>query len=375
MEFTLEACDKHTGARAGMITTGHGRIPTPVFMPVGTGGTVKAVSNQMLWGEVGTGILLANTYHLYLRPGMDVLSEAGGLHGFMDWDGVLLTDSGGYQVFSLADNRKLREEGVVFQSHIDGSRHMFTPEGVVGIQRTIGSDIMMALDECTPYPVSEKDARKSMELTHRWLLRGWEKFRNTSPLYGYSQSFFPIVQGSVFPELRKESAEFVAGLEAEGYAIGGLSVGEPVEEMYRMTERVNAILPAGKPRYLMGVGTPANLLESVARGVDMFDCVMPTRNARNGMLFTSEGMIHIRNKKWQHDFSPIDPAGPTSYSRYSKAYLRHLAVSNEIMASVIASVHNLGFYVHLLQECRERILDGSFGKWKEQIIPKLMRKL
>ncbi|HDR88965.1 MAG TPA: tRNA guanosine(34) transglycosylase Tgt [Bacteroidetes bacterium] len=375
MEFTLEACDKKTGARAGMITTGHGRIPTPVFMPVGTGGTVKAVSNQMLRGEVGTGILLANTYHLYLRPGMDVLREARGLHGFMDWDGVLLTDSGGYQVFSLADNRKLQEDGVVFHSHIDGSRHMFTPESVVDIQRIIGSDIMMALDECTPYPVSEKDARKSMDLTHRWLLRGWERYRNTSPFYGYSQSFFPIVQGSVFPELRKESAEFVARLEAEGYAIGGLSVGEPVEEMYRMTERVNAILPAGKPRYLMGVGTPANLLESVARGVDMFDCVMPTRNARNGMLFTSEGMIHIRNKKWQHDFSAIDPAGPTSYSRYSKAYLRHLAVSNEIMASVIASVHNLGLYVRLLQECRERIIDGSFGTWKEQIIPKLMRKL
>ncbi|MGC9471228.1 MAG: tRNA guanosine(34) transglycosylase Tgt [Bacteroidales bacterium] len=375
MEFTLEACDKNTGARAGMITTGHGRIPTPVFMPVGTGGTVKAVSNQMLRGEVGTGILLANTYHLYLRPGMDVLREARGLHSFMGWDGVLLTDSGGYQVFSLADNRKLQEDGVVFHSHIDGSRHMFTPELVVDIQRTIGSDIMMALDECTPYPVSEKDARKSMDLTHRWLLRGWERYRNTSPFYGYSQSFFPIVQGSVFPELRIESAEFAATLEAEGYAIGGLSVGEPAEEMYRMTELVNSILPAGKPRYLMGVGTPANLLESVARGVDMFDCVMPTRNARNGMLFTSEGMIHIRNKKWQHDFSAIDPAGSTSYSRYSKAYLRHLAVSNEIMASMIASVHNLGFYVRLMQECRERIIDGSFGTWKEQIIPKLMRKL
>ncbi len=376
MEFLIQAHDPQSAARAGRLITAHGEIPSPVFMPVGTGGTVKAVSNQALEQEVRAGIILGNTYHLYLRPGLDVLREAGGLHAFMNWGNALLTDSGGYQVFSLADNRKLKEEGVVFQSHIDGSRHTFTPENVVDTQRVIGSDIMMALDECTPFPVAEKEARESMELTHRWLERGWNQVQQTTPCYGFDQAYFPIVQGSVYPELRKKSAEYVAGFEAEGYAIGGLSVGEPEQEMYRMIEVVNRILPEQKPRYLMGVGTPANILEAVARGVDMFDCVMPTRNARNGMLFTTEGIIHIRNKKWQHDFTPIDPAGPTSYSlRYSKAYLRHLVISNEIMSSVIASVHNLGFYAWLMRGCREHILDGSFSEWKEKIVDKLMRKL
>lgn len=376
MEFSIESADKYTLARAGTLVTGHGRISTPVFMPVGTGGTVKGLSKWDLENHVGAGIILGNTYHLYLRPGEKILQEAGGLHRFMNWDRSILTDSGGYQVFSLADKRKLSEEGVVFQSHIDGSRHTFTPEGVVGIQRTIGSDIMMALDECTAYPVVRKEARKSMELTHRWLLRGWQAFRETEPLYGFVQAFFPIVQGSIFPDMRRQSAEFVAGTDAAGNAIGGLSVGEPSELMYQMIETVNEILPASRPRYLMGVGTPVNMLESIARGVDMFDCVMPTRNARNGMLFTSEGTLHIRNLKWRSDFSPIDQAGTSAFSReYSRAYLRHLTISGEILASVIASVHNLSFYSWLMGEARKKIMEGTFNRWKETMVKKLSQRL
>ncbi|MFM2207899.1 MAG: tRNA guanosine(34) transglycosylase Tgt [Bacteroidota bacterium] len=376
MRFDLKALDPKSSARAGTITTAHGEIPTPIFMPVGTGGTVKAVHQRELKEDTAAKIILGNTYHLYLRPGLDLLQKAGGLHGFMNWDRPLLTDSGGYQVYSLADKRKIKEEGVSFTSHIDGSRHVFTPERVIDIQRIIGSDIMMALDECTPYPCDHRYAKKSMELTHRWLRRCIERFDATEPLYGHSQTLFPIVQGSTFLDLRKESAEFIASCGREGNAIGGLSVGEPAEVMYEMTGVVCSILPHEKPRYLMGVGTPANLLECIALGIDMFDCVMPTRNARNGMLFTRNGIINIRNEKWKDDLSPIDPEG-TSFvdTYYSKAYLRHLVVSKEILGAQIATLHNLAFYLWLVTEARERILDGSFSSWKEGMVRKVAERL
>jgi queuine tRNA-ribosyltransferase len=376
MRFDLKALDPKSSARAGTITTAHGEIPTPIFMPVGTGGTVKAVHQRELKEDTAAKIILGNTYHLYLRPGLDLLQKAGGLHGFMNWDRPLLTDSGGYQVYSLADKRKIKEEGVSFTSHIDGSRHVFTPERVIDIQRIIGSDIMMALDECTPYPCDHRYAKKSMELTHRWLRRCIERFDSTEPLYGHSQTLFPIVQGSTFLDLRKESAEFIASCGREGNAIGGLSVGEPAEVMYEMTGVVCSILPHEKPRYLMGVGTPANLLECIALGIDMFDCVMPTRNARNGMLFTRNGIINIRNEKWKDDLSPIDPEG-TSFvdTYYSKAYLRHLVVSKEILGAQIATLHNLAFYLWLVTEARERILDGSFSSWKEGMVRKVAERL
>jgi len=376
MEFTVISSDPYSGARAGVIHTAHGAVSTPVFMPVGTAGTVKAVSHIELEREVKAGIILGNTYHLYLRPGTDILRKAGGLHCFSSWQYPILTDSGGYQVFSLADNRKITENGVIFHSHIDGSRHIFTPENVVDTQRIIGGDIMMALDECTPYPVDHDVAADSMHRTHRWLERGLMQYRNTVSLYGYPQAFFPIVQGSTYPDLRRLSASAIASRGMEGYAIGGLSVGEPVETMYEMIELVNSILPRDKPRYLMGVGTPANILESIALGVDMFDCVMPTRNGRNGMLFTSEGIINIRNEKWKDDFSPVDPGGVSIYStQYSKAYLRHLMVSREILGAQIASIHNLSFYTNLTREAGSRIMDGSFTSWKNIMVEKLKRRL
>ncbi len=345
-------------------------------MPVGTAGTVKAVHFSELESDIHAQIILGNTYHLYLRPGLDVLRQAGGLHGFNNWNKPILTDSGGYQVYSLAHRRKIKEEGVTFQSHIDGSRHTFTPEGVMDIQRVIGADIIMAFDECTPYPCDFRYAQKSLDLTHRWLQRCIERFDSTAPLYGYSQTLFPIVQGSTYPELRKISAEFIASLGREGNAIGGLSVGEPAEEMYAMTELVTEILPADKPRYLMGVGTPENILEGIARGVDMFDCVLPTRNARHGLLYTSEGIINIRNQKWQSDFSPIDAACPAPTSRkHSKAYLRHLFVNDEILGMQIATLQNLAFYLWLVQESRRRILDGTFTGWKNEMAPKVGRRL
>ncbi len=376
MEFTVISSDPYSGARAGVIHTAHGAVSTPVFMPVGTAGTVKAVSHIELEREVKAGIILGNTYHLYLRPGTDILRKAGGLHRFSSWQYPILTDSGGYQVFSLADNRKITENGVIFHSHIDGSRHIFTPENVVDTQRIIGGDIMMALDECTPYPVEHDVAADSMHRTHRWLERGLMQYRNTTTLYGYHQAFFPIVQGSTYPDLRRLSASTIASRGLEGYAIGGLSVGEPVETMYEMIELVNSILPRDKPRYLMGVGTPANILESIALGVDMFDCVMPTRNGRNGMLFISEGIINIRNEKWKDDFSPVDPGGVSIYStQYSKAYLRHLMVSREILGAQIASIHNLSFYTNLTREAGSRIMDGSFTSWKNIMVEKLKRRL
>ncbi len=353
MDFQLLATAQGSAARAGEITTAHGTIQTPVFMPVGTVGSVKAVHRHELTDDIDAQIILGNTYHLYLRPGTELLRKAGGLHGFMGWKRPILTDSGGFQVFSLSANRKLKEEGAWFRSHIDGSKHLFTPENVVDIERIIGADIMMALDECPPGDSDFSYARKSLDLTHRWLKRGWERYRNTEGLYGYSQAYFPIVQGCTYPELRRESAKFVADLGADGNAIGGLAVGEPTEVMYDMIELVNEILPADKPRYLMGVGTPANILEAIDRGVDMMDCVMPTRNARNGMLFTSRGIMNMRNKKWADDFSPIDPEG-TSYvdTAYSRAYLRHLFISQEILAMQIASIHNLAFYLWLTREAR-----------------------
>lgn len=344
MKFTLSQSDPKSKARAGILETDHGKIETPIFMPVGTAGTVKAVHQRELEFDIQAQIILGNTYHLYLRPGLEVLEKAGGLHRFNGWDKPILTDSGGYQVFSLAGTRKIKEDGVMFKSHIDGSKHHFTPENVMDIQRSIGADIIMAFDECTPYPCEFEYARKSMEMTHRWLTRCITRFDETEGKYGYSQTLFPIVQGSVYPDLRKKSAEFIASCGREGNAIGGLSVGEPAEMMYEMTEQVTDILPADKPRYLMGVGTPANILECIALGVDMFDCVMPTRNARNGMLFTSEGILNIRNEKWKDDFSPIDPAiGGYVSTFYSRAYLRHLTVSKEILAAQIASIHNLSF--------------------------------
>ncbi len=376
MKFTLQATDKKSGARAGIIHTDHGDIPTPIFMPVGTQGSVKAVHQHELRDDIDAKIILGNTYHLYLRPGTDIIEKAGGLHKFNGWERPILTDSGGFQVFSLSSNRKLKEEGAYFRSHIDGSKHLFTPEKVVDIQRSIGSDIMMALDECPPGTSDRAYATKSLALTHRWLRRGWDHFNATSPRYGHSQAFFPIVQGCTYPDLRRESAKFVADLGAEGNAIGGLAVGEPAEVMYDMIEVVNEILPADRPRYLMGVGTPANILEAIERGVDMMDCVMPTRNARNGMLFTSHGIMNMRNKKWADDFSPIQEDGPSYVDRtYSRAYLRHLFIADEILAMQIASIHNLAFYLWLVTQARQHIMAGDFADWKKAILPILTSRL
>jgi queuine tRNA-ribosyltransferase len=375
MMFRVERRDPLTSARAGMIYTAHGEIPTPVFMPVGTAGTVKGILHRDLVGEINAHIILGNTYHLYLRPGREVIREAGGLHRFMAWDMPILTDSGGYQVFSLAENRKLTEEGAIFRSHIDGSKHTFTPENVIDIQRIIGGDIIMAFDECPPYPSDHAYALKSMELTHRWLDRCVQHWGETDPLYGHDQLLFPIVQGSVYADLRRLSAEKIASKEMAGNAIGGLSVGEPAEMMYEMIEVVNEILPQDKPRYLMGVGTPANILEGIARGIDMFDCVMPTRNGRNGMLFTREGIINIRNQKWTDNFSPIDATSFSVISRtYTKAYLRHLIISGEMLGAQIASIHNLAFYMSLVTEAREKIIEGNFGKWKDETVKKLSER-
>lgn len=376
MDFELLHTDAASRARAGLITTDHGTIETPIFMPVGTAATVKAVHQHELTSAVGAQICLGNTYHLYLRPGLEVLREAGGIHGFNGWKGPVLTDSGGFQVYSLAHRRKIKEEGVTFQSHIDGSKHHFTPEGVMDIQRVIGADIMMAFDECTPYPCEYQYAKKSLALTHRWLERCVERFDNTEPLYGYSQTLFPIVQGSTFTDLRVQSAEFVANLQREGNAIGGLSVGEPAEEMYAMTELVTDILPKDRPRYLMGVGTPENLLEGIARGIDMFDCVLPTRNARHGLLYTSEGIINIRNLKWQRDFSPIDANSTAPTSRdHSKAYLRHLFINDEILGMQIATLQNLSFFLWLVKTARQHILDGTFLTWKTGMVKKVSQRL
>ncbi len=376
MEFTLEHTDAHSRARAGRLQTAHGVIQTPIFMPVGTAGTVKAVHMHELEHAIGAQIILGNTYHLYLRPGLDVMRLAGGLHAFNGWHMPILTDSGGYQVYSLAHRRKIREEGVTFQSHIDGSSHTFTPEGVVDIQRAIGADLIMAFDECTPYPCEPRYAEQSMRLTHRWLQRCITRFAETEPLYGYEQTLFPIVQGSTYPELRRQSAEFVAEQNCPGNAIGGLSVGEPAEDMYAMTELVTAILPASKPRYLMGVGTPENLLECIALGIDMFDCVLPTRNARHGMLYTPEGIVSIRNNKWKDDLGPIDPESPVGTSRqHSRAYLRHLFVNGEILGMQLATLQNLGFFLWLVGEARRRIADGSFSAWKQGMTARVSRKL
>lgn len=376
MKFELQCTDARSNARAGIISTDHGRIETPIFMPVGTVGSVKGIHFKELEDDVRAQIILGNTYHLYLRPGTDVLRAAGGLHGFNGWDRPILTDSGGFQVFSLSQNRKLTAEGATFRSHIDGSKHIFTPEKVVDIQRIIGSDIMMAFDECPPGDSDYEYARKSLELTHQWLLRGLERFDHTEPLYGHSQTFFPIVQGAAHRDLRTRSAEFVASLGREGNAIGGLAVGEPTETMYEMVELVNGILPADRPRYLMGVGTPANILENIALGVDMFDCVMPTRNGRNGMIFTSNGIINLRNRKWETDFSPLDPDG-TSFvdRRYTKAYVRHLFVAGEMLGSLIASQHNIAFYLWLVGQARQHIINGTFAEWKDRMIPRVTARL
>ena len=376
MDFILQHSDPKTNARAGKITTAHGEILTPIFMPVGTLGSVKAVHQHELHDDIQAQIILGNTYHLYLRPGIEIIEQVGGLHKFNGWERPILTDSGGFQVYSLSGNRKLKEEGATFRSHIDGSKHIFTPENVVDIQRSIGADIIMAFDECTPGTAEYDYAKKSMELTHRWLDRGLAKFKNTEEKYGYSQAFFPIVQGCVYPDLRRKSAEFIADKNAEGNAIGGLAVGEPAEKMYEMIEIVNEILPCDKPRYLMGVGTPQNILEAIERGVDMFDCVMPTRNGRNGMLFTWRGTMNMKNKKWENDFSPLDENG-TSYvdKTYTKAYLRHLFHANEFLALQIASIHNLSFYLQLVSEARKRIIAGEFAVWKNQIIRQLGERL
>jgi queuine tRNA-ribosyltransferase len=376
LTFQLQNTATGTGARAGVMQTDHGEILTPIFMPVGTVGTVKAVTQQQLSLEVQAQIILGNTYHLYLRPGIEVLEAAGGLHKFNGWQKPILTDSGGYQVFSLAANRKITEEGVVFQSHIDGSKHLFTPESVMDIQRSIGADIIMAFDECPPYPSEYSYAKKSMELTHRWLERCIKRLAETPDKYGYTQNLFPIIQGSTFKDLRVASSEFIASTNCAGNAIGGLSVGEPEDMMYEYTSLCTDNLPANKPRYLMGVGTPWNLLECIDRGVDMFDCVMPTRNGRNGMLFTSEGVINIKNKKWASDFSPIDTGIPCHSSNYySKAYLRHLFVADEILGLQIASIHNLAFYLWLVGEARMQILDNNFATWKAQMLPILKQRL
>ncbi len=376
MSFKLITTDTESKARAGELKTAHGTIETPIFMPVGTVATVKAVHQHELEKDIEAQIILGNTYHLYLRPGLDTLQKAGGLHHFNGWHKPILTDSGGFQVYSLAHRRKITEEGVKFQSHIDGSRHLFTPENVMDIQRVIGADIIMAFDECTPYPCDYHYARKSLDMTHRWLKRCHTHFHNTKPLYGHEQFLFPIVQGSTYKDLRKKSAETIAKYDSVGNAIGGLSVGEPAEEMYEMTEIVCDILPQDKARYLMGVGTPVNILENIALGIDMFDCVMPTRNARHGLLFTSEGIIHIKNKKWENDFSPIDVNCPAPTSQYhTKAYLRHLFKAKEALAGQIASIHNLSFYLWLVKTARQHILAGTFAAWKKMMIPKLETKL
>ena len=376
MNFTIAANDPKSNARAGVLNTDHGPIETPIFMPVGTAGTVKACHLRDVRDEVKAQIILGNTYHLYLRPGLDVLETAGGLHKFNGWDRPILTDSGGFQVFSLTGIRKMKEEGVTFQSHIDGSRHLFTPERVMDIQRSIGADIIMAFDECTPGTADYKYAKPSMERTHRWLDRCIERFNATESKYGYEQALFPIVQGCVYRDLREESAEYIASKNAVGNAIGGLAVGEPTEKMYEMIELVNTILPKDKPRYLMGVGTPANILEGISRGVDMFDCVMPTRNGRNGMIFTSEGIINIKNEKWKLDFSPVDPNGETFVdAQYTRAYLRHLFVAGEILGPMIASLHNIGFYLWLVREARKHIVAGDFAEWRDVMLQKVTRRL
>lgn len=376
MKFSLLHTDPQSKARAGTLETDHGTIETPIFMPVGTAGTVKAVHQRELSEDIKAQIILGNTYHLYLRPGLNVLEQAGGLHKFNGWDKPILTDSGGYQIFSLSNNRKLSEEGAQFMSHIDGSKHFFTPESVMDIQRTIGADIIMAFDECTPYPCELNYARNSMGLTHRWLDRCVDRFRSTEPKYGYNQELFPIVQGSVYKDLRIQSAEYIASKDCFGNAIGGLSVGEPAEDMYAMTEVVCNILPVEKPRYLMGVGTPANILESIALGIDMFDCVMPTRNARHGLLFTKNGIINIKNEKWKNDFSPIDETSDCFADKnYTKAYLRHLLVCGEILASQISTLHNLHFYLWLVKESRKRIVDGTFTEWKNKMVIQVNQRL
>lgn len=376
MDFTLKHTAGSSEARAGIIETDHGTIETPIFMPVGTAGSVKGIHKKDLKEDIGAQIILGNTYHLYLRPGTDIIERAGGLHKFNGWNGPILTDSGGYQVFSLGEMRKLTEEGARFQSHIDGSKHLFTPESVIDVQRKIGADIIMAFDECTPGDADFDYAKKSLALTQRWLERCVNQMEKTRPLYGHKQSLFPIVQGGVYPALREAAARHVTGIPSDGYAIGGLSVGEPEADMYAMIEVVNPILPKDKPRYLMGVGTPVNILEAIDRGVDMFDCVMPTRNGRNGMLFTSEGIINIKNKRWADDFSPVDPNG-TSFvdSNYSRAFLRHLIVSGEMLGAQIASHHNLAFYLWLVKEARKHIMDDTFKSWKEEMVIKLATRL
>ncbi|MCT4560996.1 MAG: tRNA guanosine(34) transglycosylase Tgt [Crocinitomicaceae bacterium] len=376
MHFDLKHTDSQSKARAGEFHTDHGVIETPIFMPVGTQGTVKGVHQQELREEIEAQIILGNTYHLYMRPGMEVIEAAGGLHQFMNWERPILTDSGGYQVYSLSNSNKITEDGVKFQSHIDGSYHFFTPEKAIDIQRSIGADIIMAFDECTPYPCDYKYAKKSIHMTHRWLKRCFDRMDQTEPLYGHQQALFPIVQGSVYKDLRLESAEAIASHDAIGNAIGGLSVGEPEEELYAMTDLVANVLPTEKPRYLMGVGTPANILECISLGIDMFDCVMPSRNARHGMLFTSEGIINIKNQKWEKDFSPLDPNGITGADQvYSKAYLRHLMKSQEALGMQIATIHNLGFYLWLVKTAREKILAGEFTSWKNYMMPKLRNRL
>ncbi len=376
MNYTITANDPKSNARAGMLLTDHGPIETPIFMPVGTVGSVKACHLRDVRDEVKAQIILGNTYHLYLRPGLEVLEAAGGLHKFNGWDRPILTDSGGFQVFSLTGIRKMKEEGVTFQSHIDGSRHLFTPERVIDIQRSIGADIMMAFDECTPGTADYKYAKPSMELTHRWLDRCLERFQSTEPKYGYEQALFPIVQGCVYRDLREKSAEYIASKNAAGNAIGGLAVGEPTEVMYEMIELVNTILPKDRPRYLMGVGTPANILESISRGVDMFDCVMPTRNGRNGMIFTWDGILNMRNEKWKFDFTPIDANSDLFADReYTRAYLRHLYVADEMLGPMIGSIHNLHFYLDLVKTARQKIVEGTFASWKNEIIPRLTTRL
>ncbi len=376
MQFELQKTDDKTSARAGEITTDHGKIQTPIFMPVGTAGTVKGVHIRDVKEDVKAQIILGNTYHLYLRPGTEIIEQAGGLHRFNGWEGAILTDSGGYQVYSLSGTRKLDEGGVTFRSHIDGSKHRFTPENVIDTQRSLGSDIMMAFDECTPYPCDYGYAKNSLDITHKWLARCVKRVEETEPKYGYGQSLFPIVQGSTFRDLRIKSAETIASYQADGNAIGGLSVGEPHEVMYEMTELVCGILPKDKPRYLMGVGTPENILESIALGVDMFDCVMPTRNGRNGMLFTRNGIINIKNKKWENDFTPVDPDGTSFVDyQYTRAYLRHLFAARELLGGMIASQHNIAFYLWLVREARIHILAGDFSEWKSQMVPKIKQRL
>lgn len=376
MDFRIDGVAPDSAARAGMITTAHGEVPTPIFMPVGTVGSVKGVHMHELKNDIDAKIILGNTYHLYLRPGLDILRQAGGLHKFNSWDRPILTDSGGFQVFSLTDIRKLKEEGVWFRSHIDGSKHLFTPENVVDTERVIGADIMMALDECCPGDADRDYAEKSLQLTQRWLERGWKRYKETEGLYGYDQAYFPIVQGCTYKDLRQEAARHIADLGADGNAIGGLAVGEPTEVMYDMIEVVNDILPQNKPRYLMGVGTPANILEAIDRGVDMMDCVMPTRNGRNGMIFTRNGIINLKNKKWENDFGPLDPGGASIVDEeYSRAYLRHLFTAHELLGMQIASIHNLAFYLWLVREARKHILTGDFKRWKEEMVVNVTRRL